>query len=84
MSTIKHSALIMMLDVVASNGEKMSPVFFKEGYRLTSAVHKEILETKILSRVKIITESSLRLLAGRIVATYGKDYEGLVERQHEP
>ena len=39
-STTKHPASVMMIGVVASNGEKMPPVWFGRGYRLTSAVYK--------------------------------------------
>ena len=38
---------IMMLNVVASKGEKMLPVLFEQGYRLTSVVYKEVFETKV-------------------------------------
>ena len=48
-TTTKHPASFMMLDFVASIGQKMPPVLFKLGYRLTSAAYKEILETKVLS-----------------------------------
>ena len=58
MSTTKHPASIMMLGVVASNGEKMPPVWFERGYRLTSAVYKEVLETKVLPWIKKITKKS--------------------------
>ena len=57
-STTKHPASVMMLGVVASNGEKMPPVWFERGYRLTSAVYKEILETKVLPWVKRITKKA--------------------------
>ena len=39
-STTKHPASIMMLGVVASNGENMPPVWVERGYRLTSVVHR--------------------------------------------
>ena len=35
-STAKYPASVMMLGVVASNGEKMPPIWFDIGYRLTS------------------------------------------------
>ena len=47
-----------MLGIVASNGEKMPPDWFQQGYRLTSAVYKEVLETKVLSWVKKIIKKS--------------------------
>ena len=46
-STKEHPASVMMLDVVASNGEKMPPVWFDVGYRLTAADYKDILATKV-------------------------------------
>ena len=51
-STTKHKASIMMLCIVSSK------VWFKGGYRLTSAVYKEVLETKVLTWVKKITKKS--------------------------
>lgn len=46
-TTTKHPASVMMLGVVASNGEKMPPVWFPVGYRLTGADYLEILKTKV-------------------------------------
>ena len=39
---------IMMLGVVASNGEKMPPLWFERGSMLTPAIYREVLETKVL------------------------------------
>lgn len=47
-SKTKHPASVMMLGIVASTGEKMPPVWFPTGYRLTAADYLEILKTKIL------------------------------------
>ena len=44
----------MMVGVVASNGEKMPPVWFPTGQRLTAADYKEILEFKVLPWVQKI------------------------------
>ena len=41
--TTKYTASIMMLGVVASNWEKIPPVWFQRGYRLTSAVYNKVL-----------------------------------------
>ena len=43
-STTKHPVFIMILGVIALNGEKMSFVWFPTGYRLTAANYKDILE----------------------------------------
>ena len=56
-STTKHPASVMMLGVVASNGEKMPPVWFPRGYRLTAAAYKDVLVTKILPWVRKITRN---------------------------
>ena len=48
----------MMLGVVASNGEKMPPVWFSRGYRLTAAAYKDALVTKILSWMRNITNNA--------------------------
>ena len=56
-STTKHPASVMMLGVVASNGEKMPPVWFDVGYRLTAADDKDILATKVLPWVRKITKN---------------------------
>ena len=47
-SITKHPASVMMLGVVASNGEKMSLVWFPRGYRVAAAAYKDVLVTKIL------------------------------------
>ena len=54
-TTTKHPASVMMLGVVASNGEKMPPVWFKAGYRLSAEDYKNILSTKVLPWVSKIT-----------------------------
>lgn len=48
----KHLASIMMLGIVASNGVKMPPVFWPEGYRLNAADYIEILKTKVIPWIK--------------------------------
>lgn len=55
-SATKHPASVMMLGVVASNGEKMPPVWFKTGYRLNAADYRDILATKVLPWVRKITK----------------------------
>ena len=45
-----------MLSVVASNGEKMLPVWYELSYRITSAVCEEILKMKVLSWVSNMTK----------------------------
>ncbi|KAF2353956.1 hypothetical protein FHG87_015290 [Trinorchestia longiramus] len=57
-STIKHPASVMMLVVVASNGEKMPPVWFPRGYRLNPSAYKDVLVTKILPWVRKITRNA--------------------------
>ena len=47
-STGKYPALIMAVGVVASNLEEMPLFKFEQDKRLTSAVYKEVLETKDL------------------------------------
>ncbi|XP_059079978.1 uncharacterized protein LOC131878096 [Tigriopus californicus] len=42
----KHPASVMMLGVVASTGDKMAPIWFPSGYRLTAADYLEVLSTK--------------------------------------
>ena len=42
-STTKHPASVMMHGVMASNGEKMPPVWFPRGCRLTTAAYKYVL-----------------------------------------
>ena len=48
----------MMLGVVASNGEKMPPVWFELGYSPTSVINKEALQTNALPQFKKITKKS--------------------------
>ena len=67
--TTKHPASIMMLDVVASNREKMPLVWFERGYRLTSAVYKKIWRWKFF-------HGSRRLLINKI--TYFQQEEAPV------
>ena len=55
-TTTKHSASVIMLGVVASNGEKMPPVWFKGGYRLTGADYRDILATKVLPWIRKIVK----------------------------
>ena len=57
MSTTKHPASVIILGVVASNGETMPPVWFDIGYRLTAADYKDILATKVLPWVRKITKN---------------------------
>ena len=56
-STTKHLASVMMLGVVASNGEKIPPVWFNVGYRLTAADYKDILATKVLPWMRQIIKN---------------------------
>ena len=53
LSTTMHPTSIIMLRVVASNGEKMPLALLERDYKLTSAVYKEVLEKKVLTWVKI-------------------------------
>ena len=55
-TTTKHPASVMMLSVVASNGQKMPPVWFKEGYRLTDTYYRNILATKLLPWIRKIVK----------------------------
>jgi len=55
-TTTKHPASVMMLGVVASNGEKMPPVWFKGGYRLTGTDYRDILATKVLPWIRKIAK----------------------------
>ena len=48
-SVSPNPASTMMLGGVTSNGEKMPPGWFEQGYRLTSAVYREVLEAKVFS-----------------------------------
>ena len=56
--TTKHLASIMMLGVVVSIGEKMPLIWYERGYSLTSAFYKNVLETRVLSWVKISKKSN--------------------------
>eukprot|EP00096_Caligus_rogercresseyi_P012791 TRINITY_DN5471_c1_g1_i1.p1 TRINITY_DN5471_c1_g1~~TRINITY_DN5471_c1_g1_i1.p1 ORF type:complete len:230 (+),score=51.50 TRINITY_DN5471_c1_g1_i1:315-1004(+) len=47
-SKTKHPASVMMLGIVASTGDKMPPIWFPTGYRLTGADYLELLKTKVL------------------------------------
>ena len=47
-----------MFALVASNGEKIPLVWFERGYRLISAVYKEVMKAKFLAWVKKITKKS--------------------------
>ena len=58
MFTTKHSASVMMLGVVALNGEKMPPVWFLYGYKLTATYYKDVLATKVLPWVRKITRNA--------------------------
>ena len=72
-STTKHPASIKILDVVALNGGKMLSAWFEQAYRLISVIYKEILETKILSRIKkIIKKFRVRLSTEWRIGTIGK------------
>ena len=53
--TTKHPTSVIMLGVVASNREKMPPVWFPCGYRPTAPAYKDVLVTKILPWVRKIT-----------------------------
>ena len=55
-STANNPASIIMFGVVASNGENMPLVWFGRSYRLTSAVYKKVLETKVVPWVKKVTK----------------------------
>ena len=57
-STTKFPASAMMLGVVASNGEKMQPVWCDVGYRLTAAAYKDILASRLLPWVKKVTKDT--------------------------
>ncbi|QQP51100.1 Putative transposable element, partial [Caligus rogercresseyi] len=46
----KHPASVMMLGIVASTGDKMPPIWFPTGYRLTGADYLELLKTKITKK----------------------------------
>lgn len=47
-SKTKHPASVMMLGIVASTGDKMRPIWFPTGYRLTGADYLRILKDKVL------------------------------------
>ena len=46
-STKKHPVSVIMLGVVASNGEKMPPVWFPTGDRLTAVGYRDVLDSKL-------------------------------------
>ena len=71
MSTTKHLSQSWH---PTSNGKKIPPVWLKLGYRLTSAVYKEILETKAFIWTKKITKKSdyVRLPTGRSAGVHAK------------
>ena len=56
LSITKHPAFNLMLGVVALNQEKMSPVCCEWGYRLTSSVKEEALETNVVPCVMNIAK----------------------------
>ena len=55
-STTKRPASVMMLGVVASNGENMPPVWFRGGYMLTGADYRDIMTTKVLPWIRKIVK----------------------------
>ena len=57
-TTTKNPASVMMLGVVASNGEKIPPLWFKAGYRLTAADYRDILATNVLPWVRKTTKGA--------------------------
>ena len=59
LNTAEAFSLNHDLGTVASNGVKMSLVWFEGGCRLTSAVYKGVLETKVLPWVKKITKEAI-------------------------
>ena len=81
-STTKHPASVMMLGVVASNGEKMHPVWFDVGYRLTAAEYKDILATKVLSWVRKITKN-VNYVFQQDVSSRCKSCSRIIEDKHE-
>lgn len=46
-TTTKHAASAMMLGVVGSDGSRMDPVWFPQGYRLTGRDYVEVLEKNV-------------------------------------
>ena len=68
-----------MLGVLASNGETMLLFWFERRYLITSAVYKEVLETKVLSWVELRKKNYVTT-ANR---THGNNCARLVGRQHE-
>ena len=58
-TTTKNPASVMMLGIVASNGEEMPPLWFKAGYRLTAADYRDILATKVLPWERKITKGRI-------------------------
>lgn len=57
-SKTKHPASVMMLGIVASTGDKMRPIWFPTGYRLTEADYLKILKTKVLPWILKILKKS--------------------------
>uniref|UniRef100_A0A0L8FVZ8 Uncharacterized protein n=1 Tax=Octopus bimaculoides TaxID=37653 RepID=A0A0L8FVZ8_OCTBM len=57
-STNKYLALIMMLDIVASNNEEMLLMWFTTSYRLTVADCRDMLATKVLLWVRKIMKKA--------------------------
>ncbi|QQP54134.1 Putative transposable element, partial [Caligus rogercresseyi] len=51
-SMTKHPASIMMLGVVGSDGKAMPPVFFQEGYMLTSEDYIKVLKTQVVPWIR--------------------------------
>ena len=47
-----------MLEIVASNREKMSPVWLPTGCRLTAADYKDVLELKVLPWIERVIKKS--------------------------
>ena len=45
--TTKHPAGVMMLGVIASDGEKMPPHFFPSGLKINTEVYMRVLRTKV-------------------------------------
>ena len=83
-STTRHPASIMMLSVVASNGEKMLPVWFERGYRLTHCrLRRSFGDESSCIGSRRSLNNTLRLPTWRSACTHGKYCAGLVGRQYE-
>ena len=54
----KHPALVVMLRVVVLIGDKMPPMWFLAGYRLTAVDYLEILKITIKSYILKVTKQS--------------------------